>query len=343
MARPLRIEGNGFWYHVIARGDDGRVIFEDQVESQNFLKRLEATSTLFSIEVHAYALMNTHVHLFVRTPMANLGRFMQRLLTGYSVWYNHRRERRGHVFQGRYKALLVDRNAYGLEVSRYIHLNPARASSSKTLVELRRIARTYPWSSYRAYLGLCPAPSFLYRDDTLSRFGGSNKEAQGKYARFVEEGLLRNLPELLDNVRAQSVLGSDDFMDRMRRLVMTCGSLDATARRNKQRLGNMPMQSVIDAVAAQFQVDPTELSTAKRSRSEARSVLLWALHNWCGAIHSQNEMGLALGGITGQAVGKAARQVTARRKHDAKLQRALTQLEQWLSEVEPDQVKNDCS
>jgi len=105
----------------------------------------------------------------------------------------------------------------------------------------------------------------------------------------------------------------------------------------------MPMQYETCAVAQQFKVVPTELLTAKRGRSEARSVLLWALHNWCGAIHSQNEMGLALGGITGQAVGKAARLLTARRKHDVKLQRVLTRLEQWLSEVEPDQVKNGCS
>ena len=103
-------------------------MFSDQKDYENVLDRLGAVAVGFHVEIHAYGLMSNHVHLFVRTLEANLGRFMQRLLTGYTQWFNFRHETYGHLFQGRYKALLVDKNAYGMEVSRYIHLNSVRVA-----------------------------------------------------------------------------------------------------------------------------------------------------------------------------------------------------------------------
>jgi len=333
MARPLRIEGEGFWYHVIARGDDGRTLFSCEREHRHFLERLEQVAALFKLEIHAYALMRTHVHLFVRTPMANLGRSMQRLLTGYSVWYNRRNERTGHVFQGRYKAFVVDRDSYGLEVSRYIHLNPARALASHDLEELRGVARSYEWSSYAAYVGLAPAPSFLHIEDTLGRFGGVTSAGRANYAWFVEEGLLHDLPDLKDDVCAQSVLGSERFMERMRCLAAAHGSLDATAHRNKRRLCSVPIQRVIEAVAALYQVSPQELCAARRSRSEARRVLLWAAHTWCSGALSLPQIGAAMGGISGFAVSKAASRVSADCQHNNDLKSQLSRLEEQFTTV----------
>ncbi len=330
MARPLRIDGEGFWYHVMARGDDGRVIFTDKREHGEFLKRLAQMALLFSVEIHAYALMQTHLHLFVRTPIANLGRFMQRLLTGHSVWYNRRHERTGHVFQGRYKALVVDRDAYGAEVSRYIHLNPARASASRDLAELRRVARSYAWSSYPAYLGLAPAPAFLHIADTLKRFGSEKIKARTAYAQFVEEGLLRDLPAPLDNAQAQSVLGNERFVERIRRMVVAHGDRDTSARCSAQRLTSVPIALVIEPVARAYHLSPQALCQAKRRRSEARRVLLWAAHTWCGGTMSLHQRGAMLGGVNGQAVGKAARLVAAERRCDARMHRNLAHLEQRL-------------
>jgi len=156
MARPLRIEGAGFWYHVMCRGNAGRHVFHDNEDRQNFLNRLGTVAGTFHVEVHAYALMDTHVHMFVRTRDANLSRFMQRLLSGHTQWFNIRQGTFGHLFQGRYKALVVDKNAYGSEVSRYIHLNPVRGgAATKEEVALRQAKlRDFQWSSYRAMIGI---------------------------------------------------------------------------------------------------------------------------------------------------------------------------------------------
>jgi len=320
------MEGSGMWYHVMARGDDGRVLFAHQREFRNFLERLGQLCALFKIEVHAYAVMGTHVHLFVCTTEPNLSRFMQRLLTGYSVWYNRRRERTGHVFQGRYKAIVVDRDDYGADVSRYIHLNPARAQTAGDLARMRQTARSYPWSSYRAYLGLAPAPAFLCTHATLEAFGGDTAKARAKYAEFVESGLLRDVPELGEQVKAQSVLGSDAFIERMRRAVVESGTHDDTARRTSERLASIPVERVLGAVARLYDVDAGQVRASKWQHTEARRVALWAAYTWCHGGLALRELGRMFGGVSGMAVCKAAKSVARAMAQDARLRRRLEQV-----------------
>ena len=126
MARPLRIEYPGAYYHVTSRGNDRSAIFTDDADKRRFLEILETTSNLFGVEVHGYVMMENHFHLILMTPMANLQKFMQRFNSAYTVSFNRRHHRTRHLFQGRYKALLIDRDTYLLELSRYLHLNPVR-------------------------------------------------------------------------------------------------------------------------------------------------------------------------------------------------------------------------
>jgi len=126
MSRPLRIEYPGAWYHVACRGNRRARIFEDDKDRLRFLKALKESVEAFNVEMHGYVLLDNHFHFLLRTPEANLGRFMQRFNTAYITYYNLRHHKSGHLYQGRYKAILVEADEYLLELSRYIHLNPVR-------------------------------------------------------------------------------------------------------------------------------------------------------------------------------------------------------------------------
>jgi len=126
MARPLRIEYPGAFYHVTCRGNERKQIFQDDADRHTFLDILDASLKTFKVSLHGYVLMDNHFHLIVETPEANLGKLMQRFNTAYTIYYNRRHNRNGHLYQGRYKAILIDADEYLLELSRYVHLNPVR-------------------------------------------------------------------------------------------------------------------------------------------------------------------------------------------------------------------------
>lgn len=133
MARPLRVQFPNAWYHVTSRGNERTSTFRDDHDRRKFLEILEESCRLFRVEVHCHVLMSNHFHFLLKTVLANLSRFMQRFNTSYTVYFNRRHHRSGHLFQGRYKAILVDADAYLLELSRYIHLNPIRLKKLKDM------------------------------------------------------------------------------------------------------------------------------------------------------------------------------------------------------------------
>ena len=192
MVRPLRIEYPGAWYHVTSRGNEKKKIFSDDQDKRSFLEILSATSTLYAVEVHSYVLMENHFHLVLTTPEANLSGFMQRFNTTYTVTYNRRHKRSGHLYQGRYKAILIEEDSYLLELSRYVHLNPVRTKqfSQRDIKEKLKIIRTYPWSSYRGYIRVKDHESFMDYHKILGMIGGSDgQECRTRYERFVISGV----------------------------------------------------------------------------------------------------------------------------------------------------------
>src|SRR5882724_8554912 len=139
MARPLRILYPNAFYHVTCRGNDRRVIFRDDDDRTRFLERLRSAREIFSVRVHAYVLMSNHFHLIVETPKANLSEFMRQFNISYTGYYNRRHHRIGHLYQGRFKAIVVDKDSYLLELSRYVHLNPIRIKAEAQRSETERI------------------------------------------------------------------------------------------------------------------------------------------------------------------------------------------------------------
>lgn len=210
MARPLRLEFAGALYHVTSRGDRQEDIYDDDDDRQVFLSVMASVCESCNWICHAYCLMSNHYHLLVETPDANLSRGMRQLNGVYTQTFNRRHGRVGHVFQGRYKAILVDRENYLLELSRYIALNPVRAGMVAS-------AKDWPWSSYRATIGQTKKPDYLNTEWLLAAFAKRKSVAIERYKEFVAAGESQPSPWAL--LRNQIYLGSEPFVEKMKSLV----------------------------------------------------------------------------------------------------------------------------
>ena len=206
MARPLRIEYPGALYHVTSRGNEKRPIFLGDEDRKRFLDLLNEVNERYQWICHAYCLMDNHYHLLIETPEGNLSIGMRQLNGVYTQAFNRRHGRVGHLFQGRFKAILVEKDSYLLEVCRYVILNPVRAGAVET-------PERWKWSSYRGTEGReKPHPS-LTTEWILSQFGGRRGKAEKEYRRFVREGMREG--SLSTDVKAQSILGTEGFVERL--------------------------------------------------------------------------------------------------------------------------------
>src|SRR2546425_11733305 len=182
MARPLRLAFAGGVYHVTARGNERKAIVRDDVDRARFVDTLAAMVDRYRVRCHAWVLMTNHYHLLLETPSPNLSPALRYLDGIYTQAFNRRHRRVGHLFQGRFKAILVEKESYLLELCRYIVLNPMRVKGNVQ-------TGTWKWSSYRATAGLVSAPEFLATDWVLGQFGKKLAQAQKRYREFVREGL----------------------------------------------------------------------------------------------------------------------------------------------------------
>jgi REP element-mobilizing transposase RayT len=205
MSRPLRIEFAGAFYHVTSRGNRRKSIFQDDQDRSTLLDILHKVSQRHHWLCHAYCLMDNHYHIVIETLEGNLSQGMRQLNGIYTMSFNRRHRTVGHVFQGRYKAILVEKESYLWEVCRYVVLNPVRASLVKKPEDWR-------WSSYRGTAGENkPHPSLII-DGILGQMGQRGREAQRNYRRFVREGMKKRT--IWGEVKGQSILGEDEFVER---------------------------------------------------------------------------------------------------------------------------------
>jgi putative transposase len=211
MARPVRLEFSDAIYHVTTRGDGGGDIFVDDQDRQLFLAVLAEVISRTGWIVHAYVLMDNHYHLLIETPKPNLSRGMRQLNGVYTQRFNSLHGSGGRVFQGRFKAILVERSTALLDLCRYIVLNPLR------LKTVKNISR-YRWSSYRATAGEVNAPAWLSTGWILDQFGKNSTVSRRKYAEFVQAGIGLSSP--LSRVKSQILLGSASFVKKMKQRLM---------------------------------------------------------------------------------------------------------------------------
>lgn len=206
MARPLRLEFPGALYHVTSRGNRRESIYQDDKDRQEFLALLGKVCERNNWCIHAYCLMTNHYHLVIETPEANLSKGMRQLNGVYTQRHNHRHNRVGHVFQGRYNAILVQKQSYLMELARYVVLNPVRAN-------LVMNAFQWFWSSYRSTAGKTSSPEWLKSDWLLGQFNNNRTKAQQRYIQFVADGQAESSIWL--DLRQQIYLGDEQFAAAM--------------------------------------------------------------------------------------------------------------------------------
>lgn len=206
MARPLRIELAGGLYHVTSRGDRREDIYGGDDDREAWLHMLGQVCERFNWRCHGFCQMTNHYHVVVETVEGNLSQGMRQLNGVYTQYVNRTHHRVGHVFQGRYKAVMVEKNSHLLELARYVVLNPVRAGMVAT-------ADQWPWSSYGAFVGAASAPPWLEVDWVLGQFGVDRARAVMQFVDFVRAGV--GLPSVWEGLRGQIYLGSDAFVQRM--------------------------------------------------------------------------------------------------------------------------------
>jgi len=206
MARPLRIAFPGAFYHVTARGNERKAVFKSKRDREKLLEYLETATDRYHAVIHAFCLMDNHYHLLLETPAGNLSQIMHHVNGAYTTYFNVKRARSGHLFQGRFKAILVEKDAYAKELSRYIHLNPVRAKMVQT-------PEQYAWTSYPFYIGKEKAPPWLQRQFILGYFGCPIKVAQKGYEKFVSQLVDTVYESPLKDVFGSALLGRQAFID----------------------------------------------------------------------------------------------------------------------------------
>jgi len=227
MARPLRIEFAGALYHITARGNERRDIFFEEADRAMFLDILGNVCKRFNWLCHAYCQMTNHYHLLIETPEGNLSKGMRQLNGVYTQYINRSHNRVGHLFQGRFKGIMVEKESYLLELARYIVLNPVRAGMVGNAGE-------WPWSSYSGTVGIAKKPEFLTSDWLLSTFGGDRASACREFRHFVVSGIGGESPWI--DLKNQIYLGKEEFIKEMQRHIPKDQRLQDIPKKQKRPL-----------------------------------------------------------------------------------------------------------
>ena len=280
MSRPLRIEYENAFYHVMNRGRGRENTFLSDDDFKHFLYYIEQASLRFNIEVHSYCLMTNHYHLLIKTPDANLGRAMKHINGLYTQYFNRTHNTDGALFRGRYKAVLVDADNYLLHVSRYIHRNPIETSTPLVdeLID-------YKWSSYSAFIKKTATPKWLVRDFIFSLQGKKRKYAA--YKQFVEFENNKEISAFYGAKKLFSVLGGDEFIQNVKEYIAKSDNEKSVVVQRRST------GDVIAYLAKYFFIDAHDIVTVKKGRKEKNLPRMFAI-KLCQDLTGQNLKALAV-------------------------------------------------
>ncbi len=317
MTRPLRVQYAGAVYHVTARGNERQAIFRADADRERFLGVLARAVERYRLIIHAYVLMENHYHVLLETQEANLALAIRHLNGVYTSAFNRIHDRVGHLFQGRYKAIIVEKESYLVELSRYIHLNPVRVRQPNPLMR-------YPWSSYWDYIGTRRPPGWLRLEEVLGPFGGLSPMARQTYRRFVEEGARTGVARPWDQVVGQAVLGREGFVKAIQKRIEEQGLSDEREVAGRRHLAPRPSWSTI--VQLVHEMEPELAALTFGVRSDPVHALSVYLARECGGI-SLKDLARRTG-KTLSTLSDTARRVAQRRRQSQAWDEALEQIEQ---------------
>ena len=301
MARPLRIEFEGAFYHVINRGNAGENLFVGKHDRERFYALLEKAVERYGIKIHTCCLMSNHYHLLVETPQANLSRAIKWINVSYAAYFNRRRNRRGHLFQGRFKSILVQADTYLKHLSRYIHLNPLRARMVEDL-------KAYAWSSYPAFIGRVKAPGWLETDRLLGLFAKQRKTAAKRYRVFVERGKDRDIENPAKDLVSGFILGDAGYVDWVKKTFLSAHPDHKKVPQLRKFKPGRSIRSVVAAVCDEYGCDAGQIIAKGKKKNLPRDVAIYLAR---GLV---DDSGVALGKFFGNISGAG---ITVRYNHMA--------------------------
>ena len=311
MARPLRITYPGAFYHITSRGNERKEIFKSLADKEKFLFYLESATRRYDAIVHVYCLMGNHYHLLLETPTGNLSQIMRHINGAYTTYFNTKRQRAGHLLQGRFKAILVDMDEYSKELSRYIHLNPIRAKMVGNLQD-------YRWSSYLDYIGNRKPPVWLEKDFILGYFGKKPSIAQKNYREFVDAKLDKKYKSPLREVVGSTILGSADFVKEIKARFIE----GKKANRDLPALRALSSKPVIEDIVKAVE------STFLQQPALIKNVSLFLCHRHTGSSLKRIGRHFSIGE---SAVSQASRRIGMKIKRDKKLKKQIQKVENKLN------------
>ena len=318
MARPLRIEYEGAFYHVTARGNERRRIYYSQSDYEKFKDYLKEAQEKYGYVLHCYVLMNNHYHLILETPEANLSRVMHYINGSYTNYINIKRKRSGHFFQGRYKAILIDRDRYLLELSRYVHLNPIRAAVVAK-------PEDYIHSSYRSFVTRSKE-DIVHCDLILEMVSKRRRGGAKRYRDFVEEAIGWNLEDPLKGVYGGAILGRLSFIkESLRRLGDGIVQKEEISYRRELQAG-YESEEIIEAISDYFKVSRDDVL---KDRAEWRNMAIYLMKKFTGITNGQ--IGGLFAGLSYSAVAKAYQRFSVNLRRDKKLRKKVETIRARLS------------
>jgi REP element-mobilizing transposase RayT len=311
MARPLRIEFPGAYYHVTSRGNERKNIFKDKKDREQFLSYVGSAYLRYKAVIHIYCLMNNHYHLLIETPKGNLSQIMRHINGAYTTYYNIRHRRPGHLFQGRYKAILVDADAYAGELSRYIHLNPVRAG----MIE---IPEKYKWSSYSYYIKKKKKPEWLMIEFILDYFKGIGMDPRKRYRDFVIARMSGIYESPLEETVASTILGSERFIENIQERYL----------KGKEKSRDLPALGKLASSPDINEIYNAIKSVIKNDPSLLRNYVLYLCRNNSGK--TLKEIGNYFG-ISEAAVSQTNYRFCHRLEKDNKLKKRISRIQEGIA------------
>ena len=317
MARPLRIQYSGAWYHVMNRGTAHQFIYQTEKHRHFFLSLLAEVNLRYQAEIHAYCLMSNHYHLLLRTPLPNLNRIMRHIDGIYTQHYNKSLNRDGPLFRGRYKSCLIEAENYLLQTSRYIHLNPVVA-------KIVANPEDYKWSSYRYYINLESPPSWLTIFDTLQFFETNTYQF---YQNFVKADLDAE-NEFTNKIKKSPVLGSDSFIEHITQFIPSKHQI-ADIPMHKEFFFTITIDQIQTEVAKFFNTSSLKLSqNQSKFTSLPKIITLYLAIKLTGKTY--REIGMILGNPSVSAISHTYRNIQKKLVSDSELAAIIQTIEQRL-------------